>query len=59
MKTTYLGKTVEFKNEGRGVINKETNTHVHIESNVFDGWMSKEEFEREFKLVGDSPEVEA
>ena len=43
------GKTVEFQDEGTGMIIDETEDSIYIVSNFFTGWMFKTEY---FDLLG-------
>ena len=43
------GKTVEFQDEGTGIIADETEDSIYIVSNFFTGWMFKAEY---FDLLG-------
>lgn len=45
----FKGKTVEFQNEGAGIITDETEDSIYIKSNFFTGWMFKTEY---FDLLG-------
>lgn len=45
----WIGKTVEFEDEGSGVITHETVDQIFIASQFFTGWMYKAEY---FELLG-------
>lgn len=45
----FLGKKVEFQNEGVGTITDETEDSIYIKSSFFTGWMFKTEY---FEMLG-------
>lgn len=45
----FVGKKVEFQDEGTGVITNETEDSIFIVSDFFTGWMYKTEY---FELLG-------
>jgi hypothetical protein len=45
----FIGKEVEFQDEGTGVIAAETDDAIYIMSRFFTGWMFKAEY---FDLIG-------
>lgn len=50
MKTAFfIGKEVEFQDEGSGMIADENDDSIHIISAFFTGWMLKAEY---FELLG-------
>lgn len=46
---TFIGKDIEFQDEGPGVIVDETDDAIYIMSQFFTGWMLKAEY---FDLLG-------
>lgn len=48
-KLCFIGKSIEFQDEGSGVIDDEIDDAIHITSQFFTGWMYKAEY---FDLLG-------
>jgi len=46
---SFIGKQVEFQDEGIGIITNETVDAIYIVSKFFTGWMLKAEY---FELLG-------